>query len=130
MPHMVLTHPVAWPEVAAQLTGEPRRWGRAVLKSEGRWLRLDGEGVLVEGLVVEFARPLHPVLLLAPHHGHAIVRLWPLVAVERSRAVQRWLCEVASELATLGAGPVTSTNIAPELWEDLPFPPSDQPATD
>lgn len=123
MPHMVLSQPVDWPEVAAALTHEPRRWGRAVLKSEGRWLRLDGEGVLVEGVVVEFARPLHPVLLLAPHHGHAIVRLWPLVAVERSHAVQRWLCEVAAEVAAGGGGGVVSTNVAPELWEDLPFPP-------
>ncbi len=123
MPHMVLRHPVAWSDAAARLSGEPRRWGRAVLKSEGRWLRLDGDGVLVEGVVVEFARPLHPVLLVAPHHGHTIVRLWPLVPVERSRAVQRWLCEVAAEVAASGAGAVSSTNIAPDLWEDLAFPP-------
>jgi len=117
MPHMVLAGglelaPVAVPE-------EVHRWGRAVIKTEGSWRRCAGEALLVEGVVVEFARPLHPVALVAPHHGDTIVRLWPVAPVERTRAVQRWLGLLAGVLQRQGAGPLKLTNIPAELWQDI-----------
>lgn len=117
MPHLVLAGGLELAEVTPPEA--VHRWGRAVMKTEGCWRRCGGEAVLVEGVVVEHARPLHPVALVAPHQGDTIVRLWPVVAVERTHPVQRWLCLLAVELQRRGAGPVTVTNIPPELWRDL-----------
>jgi hypothetical protein len=119
MPHLVLEGALDLEGVARSLGGELHRWGRAVLKTEAGWLRGDGRAVLVEGVVVEFSRPLHPVAVVAAHRGDTTVRLWSLAPVERTQAVQRWLCHLAVELQRLGAGPVRTTNIAEELYSEL-----------
>jgi len=124
MPHLVLegwTAPRAW---TPGLEPAVHRWGRAVLKTVGWWERHDGEALLVEGVVVEFSRPLHPVALVAAHHGDTIVRLWPAVTVERTRAVQRWLAVLARALQDQGAGGLVDTNLPGELWEDLGLQPA------
>lgn len=117
MPHLVLAGEL---ELAAVVLPEQvQRWGRAVIKTEGGWSRRGADALLVEGVVVEHARPLRPVALVAPHRGDTIVRLWPVVPVERTRAVQRWLSLLALALQRQGAGPVKLTNIPQELWGDL-----------
>ncbi len=121
MPHLVLSGPGSPARWTGALGPAVHRWGRAVLKTSGWWRRHDDGALLVEGVVVEFSRPLHPVALVAAHHGRTIVRLWPAVPVERTRAVQRWLAVVARALQAEGAGDLVSTNIPAELWEDLEF---------
>ncbi len=117
MPHLVLSGELALDGVSLDST--VHRWGRAVLKTEAGWLRRDSRAMLVEGVVVEFSRPLHPVAVVAHHHGNTTVRLYKTVAVERTRAVQRWLCVLTAALQRHGAGEVTSTNIPADLWRDL-----------
>jgi len=119
MPHLVLRGGLPWLEITARLQPVVRRWSRAVLKTDGCWVRCDGEGLLVEGVIVELNRPLHPVAVVAAHHGDTIVRLWPLVQVERTRAVQRWLALLAADLQSWGGGPLTKTNLPDDLWTDL-----------
>jgi hypothetical protein len=51
--------------------------------------------------------------------GETSVRLWDLVPVERTPAVQRWLAVIAAELRRLGAGDLRTTNIPPATWDDL-----------
>jgi hypothetical protein len=117
MPHLVLAGGL---ELAAVAFPEGvQRWGRAVIKTEGSWSRRGAVALLAEGVVVEHSRPLRPVALVAPHYGDTIVRLWPVVPVERTQAVQRWLALLALALQRQGAGPVKLTNIPPELWQDL-----------
>ena len=119
MPHLVLVGELPWQEVAAGIEPAVRRWGRAVLKTEASWFRSDGRAVLVEGVVVEHSRPLHPVAVVSLSHGDTSIRLWRLAPVERTAAVQRWLASVAAELQRCGAGPLKTTNIPAQLWEDL-----------
>ena len=119
MPHLVLAGELPWQEVAAGIGPVVRRWGRAVLKTDATWVRGDGRALVVEGVVVELERPLHPVAVVAPHHDDTIVRLWSLARVERTDAVQRWLALLAVDLQRLGGGALRTTNIAPELWSDL-----------
>ncbi|MFV2071043.1 MAG: hypothetical protein ACC742_00120 [Thermoanaerobaculales bacterium] len=119
MPHMVFEECVDLERVADGLPAGVHRWGRAVLKTDQVWRRRDGQAVLVEGVVVEFARPQHPVIQIAPHHEGTIVRLWSLVPVERTPAVQRWVAMVAADLQRLGAGALLNTNIPRDLWQDL-----------
>jgi hypothetical protein len=119
MPHLVLVGGIDLEGAANRLPRTIHRVGRAVLKTEDCWLRTDREALLVEGVVVEFSRPLHPVAVVAPHHDDTVVRLWSRVSVERTRPVQRWLCVLAAELQHLGLGPVKVTNIPTELWSDL-----------
>jgi hypothetical protein len=119
MPHLVLVGGIDLEGVANRLPRTIQRVGRAVLKTEDCWLRADREALLVEGVIVEFSRPLHPVAVVASHHNDTVVRLWSRVSVERTRPVQRWLCVLATELQHLGLGPVKVTNSPTELWSDL-----------
>jgi hypothetical protein len=115
MPHIVLRGRLAVAHVVANLQPSVERWGRAVLKTEGCWVNKDASELLVEGVVVELSRPLHPVALVAPRDNDTVVRLWRLAPVERTRAVQRWLVALAVELQRHGAGPVVVTNIPADI---------------
>ena len=119
MPHLIFDGTVDLIQVTQSLTGEVQRWGPAVIKTEASWCRSDGLAVLVEGVVVENSRPVHPVAVISENKGDTGVRLWRLAPVERTLAVQRWLASIGGELRQIGAGPLKSTNIARELWEDL-----------
>ena len=121
MPHVILSGAVDLSRVASEVPREVRRFKAAVLKTEEVWLRADGAAVLVEGVVVEHSRPLHPVAVISSHHEDTSVRLWRLASVERTAAVQRWLAQIARDLQRLGAGPVRATNLSPDLLDDLEF---------
>lgn len=120
MPHLVLEGGLDGDSVATDLTDDRvSRWGRAVLKTDGCWRRVGGDALIVEGVVVEFSRPQHPVAVISWDPDHTTIRLWPTVPVERTRPVQRWLAELARRLQAVGAGAVRSTNIPNEVWGDL-----------
>ena len=119
MPHLILSGEVKFEEIASQIGSEVHRWGTAVLKTEATWCRSDGEALLIEGVVVEYSRPLHPVAVISNNRGDTNVRLWRLAPVERTPAVQRWLATIASELRRLGSGPLKTTNISDDVWGDL-----------
>lgn len=119
MPHLILEGAVDVDLASVSLTSEVERWGTAVLKTEAVWRRVNGDAILVEGVVVEYSRPLHPVAVVSTGENSTSVRLWRLAPVERTPAVQRWLVSIAAELCRLGAGPLQTTNIAPDLWRDV-----------
>lgn len=119
MPHLVLRGSVDFDTITCDLNMDVVRWGRAVIKTTDRWRRADAEAMLVDGVVVELARPLHPVALMATRDGDTVIRLWPVVEVERTPAVQYWLAVLAGEVQRLGGGPVVTTNIGPEVLEGL-----------
>jgi hypothetical protein len=119
MPHLVLCGSVPATLVAAELGPRVARWGRAVIKTGDRWRRGDDGALLIEGVVVELGRPLHPMALVAERDGDTVVRLWPLVEVERTAAVQRFLGVVARGLQELGCGAVRTTNIPGETLAGL-----------
>ena len=123
MPHLVLRDEMDFDLVLERMPKNAVKWGAAVLKTADLWRRADGRAILIEGVVVEHSRPLHPVALISLSHGDTSLRLWRLAAVERTPAVQRWLAVVARDLQQLGAGPVRATNIAPALVEDLRMSP-------
>ena len=120
MPHLVLDGTIDIDSASSALADEHvSRWGRAVLKTDGCWVRKGGGSLLVEGVVVEFSRPQHPVALISCQPDHTTVRLWPTVPVERTSPVQRWLAELARRLQDAGAGEVRTTNIPDDVWADL-----------
>lgn len=119
MPHLVLHGSLELEQVTTRLDLGVVRWGRAVLKTGDVWRRSDGAAVLVEGVVVELTRPLHPVALVAPRDGDTVIRLWSVVEVERTPAVQRWLGVIARGLQELGGGAVETTNIGDDTLEGL-----------
>jgi hypothetical protein len=119
MPHLVLRGSVDLRRAATELDCGVIRWGRAVIKTSDVWLRSDGEALLADGVIVELGRPLHPVALVAVRDGDLVVRMWPVVEVERTPAVQRWLGAIARGLQALGCGPVRITNIGGEILDGL-----------
>jgi hypothetical protein len=119
MPHLLLDGVVDVDALLERMPREVRRWGPAVLKTEQLWRRADGRALLVEGVVVEHSRPLHPIAVVAEHRGDTRVSLWPYAPVERTPAVQRWLATVARDVQTLSGVGLRTTNIASSLLEDL-----------
>jgi hypothetical protein len=51
--------------------------------------------------------------------GETKVRLWDVVAVERTPAVQRWLAEIGRNLQALGAGTLRTNNLAAGVIDDF-----------
>jgi hypothetical protein len=121
MPHLVLVGEVDVEALLERLPREVRRWGPAVLKTEEVWRRSDGRALLVEGVVVEHSRPLHPIAVVAEHRGNTRVSLWRKSPVERTPAIQRWLATVASDVLALSGGTLRATNMSRDLLEDLGF---------
>jgi len=119
MPHVILEGPVDISAILPIIGTEARRWGRAVLKTDNVWLRSDHRGLMLEGVIVEFSRALHPLALVAPHHGDTGVRLWPHLEIERTHAVQRWLALIAADLQQGGAGILKRTNIPDDVLEGV-----------
>ena len=119
MPHLVLSGGFDAAKLVTEVAPGVHRWGRAILKIEDTWVRKGAGALLVEGLVVEFSRPLHPVALLERRDQDSIVRLWSRVPAERTPAVQRWLAVVALELQRLGMGKILTTNISSDVLTDM-----------
>jgi len=119
MPHLVLRGLADYERAATHLDLEVVRWGRAVIKTSDLWRRADGQALLVDGVVVELGRPLHPVALVGGRDSDTVIRLWPVVEVERTPAVQRWLALLALRLQDLGCGAVRTTNIGADILEGL-----------
>ena len=112
MPHVVRRGRadlgLAWRE----LPRGPWRRGNAVARVEGCYLEGEGKALLVAGVVVEYGRPLHPVVVVSLRDDATAVHLWPPAAVERTAAVKSFLARIAAELERFGAGEVIATNLA------------------
>jgi hypothetical protein len=119
MPHLVLGGSVDLARLVHELKPDVVRWGRAVIKTGDCWLRADSQALLIDGVVVELGRPIHPVAVVSIRDDDTVVRLWPVVEVERTPAVQHWLAAIAVGLQRVGAGPVVTTNIGDEVLDGL-----------
>ena len=115
MPHVVCRGKVDLEAAWRGLPWGPWRWGAAVARVEGCFLGRGGGALLVAGVVVEYGRPLHPVVMVTYRGDDTSVHLWSAAEVERTGAVKLFLARVASDLAAFGAGEVVVTNIAAEL---------------
>jgi len=111
MPHVIRAGLADLQAAWRGLPTGPWRWGNAVGRVEGRFLGHDPMALLVAGVVVEYGRPLHPVVVVSHRDAATAVHLWPVASVERTEAVKRFLAQVAHELGGFGAGAVTNTNI-------------------
>ena len=119
MPHLVFEGEMDLEDLVGGIPRSVHRWGTAVLKTESIWCRSDGRALLVEGVVVENSRAVHPVALIATARGTTSVRLWQQAPVERTPAVQRWLAVLAGDVCGLGAGALQTTNMGDEILEGL-----------
>jgi hypothetical protein len=111
MPHVIRAGVADLGAAWRGLPREPWRWGLAVGRVEGCYLADDGRALLVAGVIVEYGRPLHPVVVVTLRGGQTAVHLWPPAAVERTEAVKRLLAQVARELTAFGAGEIVTTNL-------------------
>jgi hypothetical protein len=119
MPHLVLDGTLDLGRATRELSREGHRWKTAVLKIEDVWCRWDQTAILVEGVVVEHSRAVHPVAVVAVSKGATTVRLWRHAPVERTEPVQRWLAVMADELCGLGGLALRSTNISDEILPNV-----------
>jgi len=114
MPHVICAGRADLVAAWRSLPGGPWRWGAVVARAEGRFLAPEESSLLVAGVVVEYGRPLHPVVLVSHAQRGTAFHLWPPVPVERTEGVKRFLAQVAREMSGFGAGEVLRTNI-PDL---------------
>ena len=115
MPHVIRAGLADLTAAWRELPHGPWRWGTTVARVEGCYLGRHAATLLVAGVVIEYGRPLHPVLLVSRGADTTSVHLWPAVSVERTDGVKKLLAQVARELPAFGAGEVATTNIAPLL---------------
>ncbi len=111
MPHVIRAGAADLAAAWRDLPHGPWRWGTAVARVEGCYLGRDAATLLVAGVVVEYGRPLHPVVLVSRGADSTSVHLWSPIPIERTEGVKRFLARVAGELARFGAGDVVTTNI-------------------
>ena len=111
MPHVIRSGQADLEAAWRGLPHGPWRWGNAVARVEGCYLGRDAAVLLVAGVVVEYGRPLHPLVLVSRSGDATAVHLWSPVPVERTDGVKRLLAQVSAELRAFGAGDVVSTNI-------------------
>ena len=120
MPHVILTGTLDFDAVASSLDGDAHRWRAAVLKNEASWRRSDGLAVLIEGVVIEHSRPLHPVAVITQSHNDTSVQtVAPRAGRTHHPRFNAGSPRSRVELQRLGAGPVKTTNIADDLLHDL-----------
>ena len=112
MPHVIRAGHADLAAAARGLPKGPWRWGNVVARAEGCFLGIDGTSLLVAGVVVEYGRPLHPVVVVSIGRQGTSCHLWPAAQVERTEGVKRFLAQVAREMGAFGAGPVVTTNIS------------------
>ena len=112
MPHVIRSGRADLTGAWRGLPGGPWRWGSVVARTEGRYLAPQGNALLIAGVVVEYGRPLHPVVIVAHSGEDTSFHLWPAAPVERTLGVKRFLARVTREMEAFGAGPVLRTNIA------------------
>jgi len=115
MPHVIRSGRVDLDAAWRGLSWGPWRWGTAVARVEGCYLGRGGGALLVAGVVVEYGRPLHPVVMVGFRGDETSVHLWSGAEIERSEGVKRFLARIAHELIAFGAGEVVATNLAEEL---------------
>jgi len=111
MPHVVRRGRADLAAAWRALPRGPWRWGNAVARVEGCYLEDDGKALLVAGVVVEYGRPLHPVVLVSLREDATAVHLWSAATVERTAAVKSFLALIAAELERFGAGEIIVTNL-------------------
>ncbi len=117
MPHVIRSGAPDLRAAWEQLPPGPWRWGHVVAKVEACYLARGGNALLVAGVVVEYGRPLHPVVLVTARDAETAVHLWPAAPVERTEAVKRFVARVAREMERFGAGEITSTNLDAGLFD-------------
>jgi hypothetical protein len=114
MPHIICTGHADLTAAWCGLTRGPWRWGNLIVRAEGCYLAPDGASLLVAGVVVEYGRALHPVVVVSHCGDGTSFHLWSAVHVERTEGVKRFLAQVVREMSGFGAGEVITTNI-PDL---------------
>lgn len=123
MPHLILDGEVELSRMVEVVSRQAIRWRNAVIKNDELWQRADGRALLVEGVVIEHARPLHPVAVVSPNQGATSIRLWPRSDVERTPAVQRWLGVLAEAAVGAGCNGVRTTNLPADVTDGLRLTP-------
>lgn len=116
MPHVVLRGLVTIQQAWQHLPQGPWRWGAAIARVETCLLDRRGLALLVAGVVVEYGRSRHPVVMVGHRRGSTTVHLWSTTNVEATWGVRRLLVQVARELAPFGAGPLESTDLR-DVWD-------------
>jgi hypothetical protein len=111
MPHVICAGHADLVAAWHDLPRGPWHWGNAVARVEACFLGRDEASLLVAGVVVEYGRPLHAVVLVSNGREETAFHLWRSAPVERTDAVKRLLAQVAREMAAFGAGAVITTNI-------------------
>ncbi len=114
MPHVIRAGTVDLEAAWRGLSVGPWRWGHVVARVESTYLARNAVALLVAGVVVEYGRPLHPIVLVSVGREGTAFHLWSPVPVERTDGVKRLLAQVAREMEAFGAGEVLTTNI-PDL---------------
>lgn len=111
MPHVIIADPPSLEEFYRSY--EPwqvKRDDGIVLHARGAYLRHDSLSLLVEGVVVELAPPIHLFVVVEEKKKQLSVRCFPHPSPARTKGVKALVWGVGQQILKLG-GSIDRTNI-------------------
>lgn len=98
LPHVVLTGKTSVEEVFDKLKPLFIRNGVSILKTKETYLEKNRKDILVDSLAIEKGKKTTFLALISGRDDGVVVRLYPLVEVEKTDGVKRVLAELAKQL--------------------------------
>ena len=118
MPHVVLKGKIVVTDVFRKLESFLVRSENGILRTTNAFIDRDGKSILVESLVIEGSKKTQFFTMISGREDGIVVRICPVVEVEKSHGVKKIIAETATQLlgkfAELSTG---ETNLSEFLAE-------------
>lgn len=101
MPHVVLNGKVNIEDVFVKMKPLFMRDGESVLKTANVYIERGKGSVLVDSLVIEGGKKISFFALIGGREDGVVVRIYPMLDVEKTDGVKRILAEIAKQLLEL-----------------------------
>jgi hypothetical protein len=98
LPHVVLNGKTSVEEIFDKLNPIFIRNGGSILKTKEAYLEKNKKDILVDSLAIENGKKTAFLALISGREDGVVVRLYPLVEVEKTDGVKRVLAELAKQL--------------------------------
>ncbi len=98
MPHVVLNGKVNVEDIFVKMKPVFIRDGESVLKTENMYIERGKGSILIDSLVIERGKKISFLAMIGEREDGAVIRIYPMLEVEKTDGVKRILAEIAKQL--------------------------------